>query len=250
MPDLGTTPGDRIGQLAIQAGAHPTYEDEDVLVAKNRRAIRCCHAEHVCHVKHVALNRDGLRVADSLPDMMRSHVYQYKCQRVSRTEINRITLATLDEELMFEIDLPGWIRKRLRHARHGIFGSTGREYWYDGRFNATHAALDKVWTEIEGRTASREVDHVHWPFTPAELRQVLTISVDDFDDTESGKLTAPLMDDSDPLDPVMVKKRKRHVNWRALQDVVGADVLDKEVSVDIRSVRKHIRATIVDTKTT
>jgi len=88
------------GQMLLIVGPHPTYEDGDVLVAKNRRATRCVHAEHICWRRHPST---GLKVGgflgttEPLLEIMQSNCCQYKWERVSASEIKRTNLWTLGE---------------------------------------------------------------------------------------------------------------------------------------------------------
>lgn len=253
-----------VGQLLLVVGDHARYEDGDVLVAKNRRAIRFCHAQHICWPRDGEGRKIGGMVGDTQPllEKLFCETYQYKWERVSETEIKRTNLVTLSEVVygstpvedpdrprhMIHCHVAQHFAFRKRTKKMPLFGSPREEVEYGGRINASHAKLDNVWAEIEARTAEREAEHVDWPFTPRELSRFLAISVDDFDDAEAGELMAPLMDETDPDNPVRVKRRKHSIAWRGLRDVMEADVLDFTKQVDMRPVRKQVRAVTVQTK--
>lgn len=246
--------------LLILPGPHPTYEDGDILCAMNRRRIRCSHAERICHVKHAGFNSSGLRPIDSLPDMFQQNTYELKTERIGPNQFRKTRLAD-GENFEFEADVEHldfdgklknfsteFISNAVRHLRHRIFGTAGSEYWYGGRTNASMAKLDTIWQEIEARSPHREADFPHWPFTRRELSRFLAISTDDFDDATAGILTAPLVDETDPDNPVTVKKRKNKSNWRRLQNIVEADVLDFSKRLDVRA-QPYVRGDIVQEKT-
>lgn len=238
-------------------GDHPSFEDGDILVAKNRRSIRAIHAEDICWPRQNGKKVGGL-IENNFPllEILFGNVYQYKFQRVSTDEVKRITIATGDEDVLSKtpnadgeaINVKEYVNRRKAAAKKPIFGAAGSEIWYGGRISAGHTQLDRIWQEIESRTAKREQDHVNWPFTPRELQRFLAFDVDDFDNQEAGELVAPLVDESDPDNPVTLKKRKNYVEWRGLRDVVESNVLDSSQQIDIRSIRKHVRSQIAKVK--
>ncbi len=245
-------------QIIIQPGPHATYQDGDILCAFNRRRIRCVHAEYICHVRHQGFNSDGLRDLDTLPEVFQKETYQYKFERISVTEIRRTNLGTLDEEVigptptlidgrMQHMAVAEFIMRRKAHARHRIFGTAGAEIWYGGRTNAAWEKLDTIWDEIEARTANVETDFEFWPITPKELERFLIVSTNDFDDAVGVDLTAALVDETDPDDPIMISKRKTWIDWVNLRDLVETDVLDKTLQVDIRG-RKHVHQEVTNVR--
>ena len=234
-------------------------KDGDIICAFNNRRIKHVHAEMVCHKDKIGFNRDGLRDKDTLLEHYLKNTYQYKFQRINRTQIKRITLSDMSEEIIGPrpnakgeaIDVPEFVKRRIRHGKHLIFGSPGSEFWYGGRTIATNSQLDKVWTEIELKTPLREINHRLWPLTSGEKRGWFSITTDDFTDDESGELTSSLMDETDPDNPVMVKKRKHHIDWRNLPSMsqpTRDKILDKNMEHDSRDSFSYLRSNIVNTK--
>ena len=250
------------GQFALFVGSHPTYEDGDVIHAFNRRRIRHVHAEHICHVKHVEFNIDGLNPAGTLPDILLANTQKYKWERISQHLIRRTNLWTLGEveygsTPIEDPDKPGRmihchvveaVAYLTKHPQHRVFGTAGTEHFYGGGSDGSHGNLDAVWNAIETHTANQEQDFLHWPATPAELKMVLFISVNDFDNQERVELESALVDGTDPENPVTVKKRKHNVQWRNLRDINEGDVLNPNTAVDIRGIRKHVRQETVVAK--
>ncbi len=256
-PGLG---GTGQAQLMLIVGAHPVYQDGDILCSFNRRRIRDVHAHYICDVKHATHNSDGLHDLDTLPEILRLNCCRYKFERISATEVRRTHLDTLDEDVMDETpriyaDKPTpqyvhaalFLERRKAHPRHGIFGTAGNEVWYGGRKNASYDRLTTVWNAIETKTANREENFTAWPATQIELKRFLIISTNDFDDNTGADLRAPLVDMADPENPATVSSRKNWIEWRDLPDVVEADVLNKTLEVDMRG-RKQVYQSRVMTR--
>ncbi len=296
-----------MAELALKIGTLGTnlsrdYQDGDILCAFNSRRIRCIHAQHICHRKlaggGVGVHRNDAHVARDWFEL----THEFRFERVSGTEILRTTLADLTEELingtprlidgqMQHMDVEAYVRRRLAHDRHKIFGTAGSEVWYGGDTDVSNAAMDLVWAAIETKTPLREVDHTRfpvWPEQPAgpmtltmppdhrkalikrgdtepfqikyfgsdrtyrvgdegsvvtaiqggqSLRSYLWVTVDEFDDAEAKSLVAPELDDDDEdaLDPIMLKRRSRFINWQAeIHNREHRKIKDKTVSVDLR----------------
>lgn len=246
------------GELAICVRPHPKYEDGDILVAKNRRAIRWDAAQRICWPRIGNKKAGGmLESTQPLLKKMLEHTSQYKFERVSETEVKRILLSDLSEEIISNtpngngeaMDVKQYVARRRAAKKKPIFGTDGAEIWYGGRTTADHATLDLVWNDIETDTPEREINHQFFPFSPRELSGFLVIAVDEFDDTTAGDLTSPLIDDVDPENPVTLKARKNKIiEWRDLRDVSPGNVQNPNLEINIRELRKHVRSTIIETK--
>jgi hypothetical protein len=174
------------------------------------------------------------------------HTHQYRFERVSRTGIKRITLADLSEVLidgspklidgkMQHMAVPLYVARRLVHERHKMFGTMGAEVWYGGRTDVSDAKLSLVWNAIETKTAFREVNFPLWPAGTKDLISHLFVTVDDFDEAEANDLVSPELDLTDPDNPITVKKRQRHIDWKsAIDSKEHTAIEDKGLSVDLR----------------
>ena len=239
-------------------GPDPQWQDGDIIHAMNDLRIYDVHAQHICHKNQIGFNGDGLRPANSLTEMYLSRVMQYKFERISAKEMKRITLATLDEEVLSDkpnakgeaIHIALYIQRRLQHNKHMIFGTPGGEVWYGGRTNATTAVIDDVWTEIESRTANLKADFGKFPWGKEDQKDHLAITVDDFDNAERSALESPMYDNTG-VEPVITKRRRNKVDWRNLpgmtQKIID-DTLAVSVKVDIRDTFSFSRSQIVDAK--
>jgi len=222
---------------------HPSkFEAGDILCAFNNERIKIVHAQNICHVSKSGFNSDGLRYADSLPELFQKKVYRYKFQRVSTLEVKRIDLITLEEDIISNqangkgeyMDVPLFIERRIKHPRHRIFGTKGSEYWY-GKHNS-YAFYKDIWKWIEEKTGLKEIDHTKWPATDRELKKYLHLTVDDFNNETSGDLVKPLEDTTSGEIAVM-KPRKHFVEWEKLNGIsldVIKDIKDISKAIDLR----------------
>lgn len=240
-------------------GPDPAYQDGDIIEAFNRRRIRSVHAEHICHLKNFGFTSDGLRPI-SLAQTFFEETYQYKFERVSQDEVRRTDLTTLDTEIFGSTPNPNgehifvelYLARRKSHPKHRIFGTPGNEYWFGGRKNTSHAALDQVWQAIEAQTIEREVNYTKWPLSLEERKAYLAITVDDFTDAESIELTTPVTEtyiDRGREGQRIVKKRARFTNFNSLNlsGLEIAAVRARNTQVDMRS-KQFTRAAVVSVK--
>lgn len=252
-------------ELALKVGAGAHYLDGDILCAFNSRRIRCTHAQHICHVKNAGGGKGVLRDNAHVARDYFEHTAQYRFERVSRTEIKTITLATLDEAIidgtrkmingkMQHMDVPLYVALRLAYDGHRIFGSSGAEIWYGGNTDVSDAKLDLVWNAIETKTAFREVDFPLWPAGSKDLISHLFVTVDDFNEATASDLVAQeteiINPGTDDEAVKIIKKRRQHIDWR---DHIAAkehdDIEDKIVSVDLReTMTPLVRDDTVKTK--
>jgi hypothetical protein len=240
-----------VATIALKVGPGAGYEDGDILCAFNRRAIRCVHAQHICHVKAAARNGDGLLLLTHHARDWFEHTHQYRFERISATEIRRTDLTTLAEDVLSgtpneageHIDVPLFIERRKQQAGHYLFGTDGAEVWYGGSKDFSHAKLDLVWIAIETKTPQREADFPDWPAGIQDLKSHLFLRMNDMDDDAAQTLVAPAMDG-----PTVVSKRARKVSWRDHRELTAhiANIDDPTVSVDLRPSVGRLARTIHD----
>lgn len=264
--DAGFAPGFgaawNFGTLILKVGTtgpDPAYQDGDIICAFNRRRTRSTHAQVICSPRTAARNGHGLIDLSHHSRDWFEQTHQYRFTRVSAGEVLRTDLLTTQTTLLSAtpnaageaIDVPLFIARRLQRPTVAMFGSTGAETWYGGDVDDSDAKLTAVWAAIESKTPLREADYADWPAGSEELKTMLCLRVNDFDDAEQEALAAPVMDLTNPENPVMVRRRTRMVNWRGLPDMTAqriAQIEDRGVSVDIRAERKHALAVIVGVK--
>lgn len=223
-----------------------SYQDGDILFAYNSLYIRSSWAEQLTIPS--GFNIDGLRDVNSVSRLAWfENIYQFRFERLNSTQIRKINLTTLDEEIITTgvpdsegntMFVDEYIRRRKKHISHNIFGFDGSEIYYGGRSNINEANIDLVWENIESLTSHKEIDYHSINHREHTLKNSLIISVNDFSNIVRETLTESESD----IDGVMVKKRKQNIDWRELPYSVSQrnDILNKSLIVDLRSDRKHL----------
>lgn len=242
-------------KVARELRPDPAYRDGDVMLAVNDRRIKQVHAQHLCHYKHVGFNSDGLRPVGSLPELYAENVWEYRFNRVSKTEVMRTELATSKQSMVEGIDAVAYVRRATQASNHMIFGTTGNEYWFGGRKRPARTAdLSIVWAGIEAKTPYREENFTRWPFSDYELKGWLAIAVDDFDDRTRGEMEKPLYDYPPNTPDVKVKvvnKASHRVDWQNLPGLSSGtrtNILAPKVKVDVRDAVTFQRSQVVAVK--
>ncbi len=257
----------KIGSVGISQ-AH--YQDGDIVAAFNQVRISHVHAQHICLPRNLAgakpVNAEGFR--DDLTGLARTYfdtVYQYRFERVSRTEVKRILLSDLSEQVFGPtpdadgkaIDVPAFVARRLDYAKRAstkgagkaLFGTLGAEAWYGGRTMVDAARLVTIWDAIEARTSQRLVDHFFFPLGRLDFRHFLALQVDDFTTAEGLTLVSTEADESDPDTVVLKRKRRHHVVWQTLGLSRSVqDIEDRAKSIDVRQGKLHLRSVVVQQK--
>lgn len=261
------------GFLRLNVGFFPKFEDGDIMSAINWRKQRCCYAEQLCFARgknrFARANKHGfLNHADVLKDWC-DNVYQFRFERLSSSEAKVVRLADMNEirftsNKPFEqhdgkivhMDIAATFARKIRTLRDSnngrgipIFCDDGDEnsvVYYGGRKDTSHAKLDIIWPQIESKLGVLESSIPNPTFSDKGSKSLL-IRVDDFAD-DAG-LDSPLMDETDPENPVQVKERKHRVDWRALSGVDSRNVLDKRVrSDDTATLRSRDSVVIAKTR--
>ena len=234
------------------SGPDPAYQDGDVIAAFSDHRALCVHAQHLCDHRREAKTAEGLCPTGGLGFALQARTYQYRFDRVSRTEVRRTDRATGAQDVLGPaptaageaIDVPRYLARARAHPAHRIFGLAGRETWFGGQIDFSPRAMADVWGEIEARTARRRADHREWPFGEEEMRCHLVLPVDDFLESVRTELESPTM--SDAPEPQMLTRRAHAVEWRTLGlPVAEANVLDPGKKVDVRNLAPFARAAIV-----
>jgi hypothetical protein len=215
---------------------HRKFDDGDIFEAKNNRKILCDHTQRICNIKRVGFKSNGLRDVESLPFQMALLTSQYRFDRVSQYEVLRTDLFTNEQQKfgLPEIDVPLYLKRRLNHDRHKIYGETGSEIWFGGKTDSSQTKLNQVWNEIEERTERRRNQYQESRPNPSMLKKYMFVETEDFDDERAGILVSPLVNPELELDDpeYQIKERKHNVRYKDLSIVKGKDLQD------IRDIRK------------
>lgn len=205
-------------------GLEPKYQDGDIVCAFNDVAIS---QRHLYIIGHPRLLPPGHRSVDSSAFDFYS-LCRYKFERVSRTEVLRTdTTGALPTETFSrtpnangeQIDVVEYIRRRLMHPNHLIFGTPGLEVWFGGKPDYAAARLDNVWTAVEAREGLLKADHDQFPITETEKRHFLPITIAAFDNAERSNYQARDVQDvveNGEEREILLKKRVAFVDWENL----------------------------------
>ena len=173
----------------------------------------------------------------------------YKFERVNSNDVVRTNLITAEQTtLNTEPNVDGeyinvfqFLSRRLKSARHKIFGSSGNEIWY-GK-SRSDVDLDSIWNDIETHTGKLKDNHNSWNFTDLEKRRFACINTsgrnytgDSFTRVElSGDtvhtrampaIQAPPEEIPEDYDPVILAKRQWFVPYWDLTAEFGSSVDD------------------------
>lgn len=252
-----------MAELAIKIGtnvpnndAHP--QDGDIMCAFNNKQIGMKHAQYICRVTKVQFNSDGLNPLNCLTAKMLAKTSLYKFERVSRTEVKRINLDTLNETVFGikpnangeQINVEQYLYRRLNHLSHIVFGSKGREIWYGKHFHRAidSAVVNDVWNIIETDTSKRRANYTLFPFAPREKQIWLVLKSDEFSNEESFNLTRPDLPQigtdyrGKPIYK-LTKFRTNKIDWEnriALPLQYIAEVKDTNKELDLRKTLSEI----------
>ena len=223
------------------------YGDGDILVANNDRYILSSHTQKICHVKKMARNTNGFLAVNNLAWHHQIHTYKYKFTRISKTEIRRDELGTLNTEIFSNIpnakgeqmDVPLFIERRIRHTRNRMFGDFVSATWFGGRVNSSQAKLDLVWDEIESQTSLLRANHKALIVPTHELKKRLYLKCVNFTDAEANVLTESEYDDTDPDNLILINKRKNYVDFDLVTELASrsSDIYNKNTVVNVRSLK-------------
>lgn len=150
------------------------------------------------------------------------------------------------------MDVPDYVDQARKSNGKLIFGTPGNEIWYGGEMIRTAATVASIWTEIELKTSLRKSNFTDFPLQAGDKKGFLALTVDNFDETERARLIESEFDNTDPDNPILLKKRKQFVDWKNLTGISSSTITrieDKNQIVDLRGQdKKHLRASIVQSK--
>lgn len=193
-----------MAEVIVNVDQNSTYEDGDILCAFNDRNVQCTHAQQICHYQHEGFTTDGLRPEGKSLAFL-DCVYQYRFERVNQDQVKRIETDHLGNVLAEEtfgkadMDVQQFVSRRLKHAKHRIFGTPGAEIWHGGRSDFSDAAVAKTWDIIQNNSDHRNAagicthcgqDHTLWPMGRLDVRHFLCAQLDNFSEVEAAAMTS------------------------------------------------------------
>jgi hypothetical protein len=265
-----------MAELAIKIGnqlADVPALDGFIVSAYNNRRVRFHNAQAICNPVLFGFTPDGLRENDTVAHVWMEQTHQYRFERTGST-VRRVHLRDPGTEDFWTLSEEA-LGYRLENPRHKVFGAAGAEVWYGGHVSWPDASLDAIWAAIETKTAHREVDHRRLFLSDITLRQMLWVSVDDFDDATRAAYHRPVYDPAKALkydkttdttsevsisgldDPkigeerltlIMLRKCAFKIVWRNLPGLSAGtqdDIADKDTAVDIRAAVTFVRDSVV-----
>ena len=234
------------------------YGDGAVMHANNDVFLLWRHTEII--TDHRKIGGDFFKPTSSMAFKRLSAVSKWKFERVSQTEIRRIFLADMTEEILsgtpnaegHTIDVPLYVALRKAAGKRAMFGPEESVVWFEGQREITLLMLSTLWTEtITPETGLLEADHKQRNHPPHFLKRHFVIAVTDFDNTRRGILESSDWDETDPDNPVLISKRKYKVDWRNLSGVTAgtiADVEDPKIKVEPKKDVTYVETDIVEAK--
>jgi len=205
-----------MAEIIINVNTENSYEDGDILCAFNDKHIQGTHAQHICHYQHRGFTNDGLR-PDGLSKYFLDCMYQYRFERLNTEQVKRVETDYLGNVITEEtfgkesINVNQFVSRRLKHAKHRIFGTPGLEIWHGGKTDFSQAAINQAWNIIQTNSDCRNTpggcpccgqDHTLWPMGRLDIRHFLCTQLDNFSDIEAGALTSDFSLTFEPGDAI------------------------------------------------
>lgn len=205
-----------MAELIININNQSTYEDGDILCAFTDKQVLGTHAQQICHYQHHGFTNDGLR-PDGKAKQFLDCIYQYRFERLNHTQVKRIETDHLGNVLAEEIfgeesmNVDQFVRRRLKHAKHRIFGTTRAEIWHGGKSDFSQEAIDQAWVIVQNGCDCRNTpgecpccgqDHTLWPMGRLDVRHFLCTQIENFSDVEQQALVSEFSATFEPGDPI------------------------------------------------
>ncbi len=254
-----------MAELLLQVGAHPTYEDGDILHCFTDRRILHVHSQMACSPRvhpdrapRTGHATRGRLVRGSVFEDLRALMCKYRFERISRHEVRRTDLVTLNEEIFSNtprtvdgrnqhIAVELFVNRRLAHDNHYIFGAPGAEVWYGLTKTPSLSELEDLWTRIEAETSDLRSAHTKYPLSPRERARHLPIAHEDVSEQQAANLVEPIHDnETDPDHPILLKKRQHGMDYAAIYPTKVTDITNPKKIVDLRDESPRTAVDIID----
>lgn len=230
--------------------------DGDIIHAHNDIYLLWQHTQRIAD--HRKESGGFFKPLNCMACKMLETIYRYKFERVSVTEIKRIRLSDMREEILSEIPntknqvvhVPEYIARRKVAGKKPMFGTEEQAIWFGGRITVTLADLSTLWTNtITPETGLLEADHKQArSYSTHFLRRHLVIVTTDFGNARRGILESRDIDETDPDNPVFIAERKHKIDWRADLSFSAATVAridDRSDAVQVRRDLPKVDETVV-----
>lgn len=235
-------------ELLLKVGdseSHAGYRDGDIVCAFATDHILKVNAQTLMSAPVILDSVSGLNPSGTLLELVCEISSEFRFVREADT-VTRTSLAT-GEQTVHDATTPesihvdAFLKRRLKHPRHRIFGDTGSEYWFGG--TREFSAAD-IWSVLEQHSDHVREDYRQWPFTCAERSHFLPISCagyggheDDISHPTAQQRCAPVTEDTGTPEPIDIAKREWFVPYWDLSNTLNLtvdDVRDNQQIIDAR----------------
>ena len=232
--------------LKVGDSESPTgYRDGDIVCAFATDHILKVNAQTIMSAPVELDSVSGLNPSGTLLELLCEISSEFRFVRHGSSVV-RTSLVT-GEETMHDattaesIHVTPFLKRRLKHPRHKIFGETGSEYWFGGtrQFSAT-----EIWSVLEQHSDHSRADYRTWPFSFAERSHFLPMSCagydgheDDISHPTAQKRCEPVTEDNGTPEPIDIAKREWFVPYWDLSQTLSLnidDVRDQAMMIDAR----------------
>ena len=258
-----------MAELLLQVGVHPTYEDGDIIHCFTDRGILHVHSQIACSPRfhpdrapRIGNATRGLLVRGSIFEDLSALKYKYRFERISKREVRRIDLVTLNEEIFSDvprlvdgrnqhIHVEEWVTRHLNNDHHKIFGVESSAVWYGLTKIPSLVDLEDLWTRIEAETGELRSAHTKFPLTSRERARHLPIAYDeDVTEQQAADLGKPIYDnETDPDHPILIKKRQYGMDYAAIYPAKVTDINNEKKIVDLRDETQRTLTDVIDKAT-
>lgn len=234
-------------ELTLHIGDSPGpsgYRDGDIIHAMNDIQLL---GRHSCIITdHRKIKGGFFKPLTSLAYYRLRAFSRFMFERISTKEIRRTNLVNSNVDILSDvpnenghyIHLEEYIARRKRAGKRPMFGDEATCVWFEGTREITMSRMNTLWTNyIIPQTGLFPADYRRREYSASHLRRYLVIVTNDFSNARRAWLESPGMDETDPENPVFVRRRKRYVDWRNIPDMDGTtidNVLDRRQRVAIR----------------
>lgn len=227
-----------MAELTIQIGdaVNPLgFKDGDIVHAMNDVMLLWRHTLIV--TDHRKIEGGFFKPVTSLAYRRLRATSKWMVEGISATE-ERITNLITSEVYVKPAKTRLYIQRRIAGGKKPMFGTQGNAVWFEEQREITPAILAPLWiNHITPRTGLLAADHMRRDYSANHLKRYLIIVTNDFSNARRSRLEEQYMDNTDPDNPVVIRRRKRFIDWRNLPGMSGDtidQILDRHRRVDIR----------------
>ncbi len=157
--------GGRYSELVVSKRVTPDFDVDDFVSIGTARGALMESSEVLYRADKSRKKANGLRDETTLNYLFCKMTKQFLMKRISNGTVERTRFFTSDStgitRVTFKdtlnntangdgerIDVPNFIKRRLKHDRHNIFGEVGVEQWFGGRTDGTFETLSTFWDSV------------------------------------------------------------------------------------------------------